>query len=225
MRGFRASVLAVAAVALPAALATPAHAAGWGAIWEMNEKQGQMIDSSGNGNNSTSIGAGIVRGGVRYQFKSPAEVPSRGVVTVADKASLDPGTDPFSIIAVLTPTMGGDRNIVQKGGYTASGAQWKMEIVGNAYNCVFKGTLGDHRVGNATGVKNTVILNNEQTVVCKRTATHIQLWVNGQLKASKAANPGSIANAKAMTVGGKTDCGSDCDFFVGGINSLKLTKP
>lgn len=216
--------LCTVVVAFSMAFATPASAAGWGANWQMNEKSGSMKDSSGNGNASSSIGAGISRNGSLYYFASPVSNPDRGVISVPDSASLRPGSRAFSIEARIKP-QAGDRNIAQKGAFSGTGHQWKMEIVGSAYNCVFKGSNGDQRVGNATGVKNTVKAGVWQTVACRRTATSIQLLVDGQVKASKTANPGSIGTwGKPVTIGGKTSCGSHCDLYVGSIDSIKITS-
>lgn len=226
MRARPAIALGIAVtVAFGALLVTPASAAGWGVNWQMNEESGPMLDSSGNGNASSSVGAGISRNGSIYYFASPNSNPSRGVITVPDSPSLRPGTRAFSIEARIKPWRG-DRNVIQKGTYSANGHQWKLEIVGNAYNCVFHGGGGDQRVGNATGVKDTVKAGMWQTVICRRTATEIQLLVDGQLKARKVANPGFIGTfGKPVTIGGKSDCGTHCDLYAGYMDSIQVTSP
>lgn len=206
-------------------LASPASAAGWGARWEMNETSGPMVDSSGNGNNLSSIGPGIRRNGSSYYFASPAQVPNRGVITVPDSATLRPGTRAFSISARVKPQYG-DKNIVQKGTYSPSGNQWKLEIVDKSYNCVFKGSNGDFRVGNATGVHGTVKAGVWQTVTCRRTSNSIELVVDGTVRASRSANPGTISTwGKAATIGGKPNCSSNCDLYTGYIDWIHITSP
>jgi len=216
---------AAVAMAFVMLLATPASAAVWGANWQMNETSGAMRDSSGNNSNSSSIGAGISRNGSSYVFAAPGGPGSRGIITVPDKANLRPGTGTFTIEARLLPKIG-DRNIVQKGTYSSTAHQWKMEIVNSSYNCIFKGSGGDQRVGNATGVKNTVKPGVWQTVKCERTPTQIRLVVDGQVRATKNANPGSIGTSgKPVTIGGKANgCGTHCDWYVGSIDYIKVYR-
>lgn len=221
-----AEVLAVgmAVVLLTTMAPLPASAAGWGATWRMEETSGSMRDSSGHGNGSSSLGAGITRTGWTYQFADPAAGP-RGYVTVPDSASLRPGARPFTVEARVR-SWTGDRNIVQKGLHSASGHQWKLEIAGDAYTCVFHGTGGEVRVGRATGVVGTVKTGVWQTVACRRTPTSVQLLVDGQVRASRVADPGFISTlGKPVTIGGKSGCTTNCDFFVGTIGQVTVSSP
>lgn len=89
---------------------------------------------------------------------------------------------------------------------------------------MFKGSNGDMRVGNATGVKGTVRPGVWQTVACRRTASEIQLLVDGQIRARRAANPGTISTfGKALTIGGKTGCSYQCDYFVGEADWVRIS--
>ena len=218
----RRATLAVLALSATTALAAPAWAAAGGASWQMNEASGPIQDSLGSNERGT-LGTGVTHtalpgGGRGLSFKA------QGVVRVADAESLRPGNRNITLEARIRPSQLGDRNIVQKGLFSPSSQQYKMELVGGAFNCVFKGTGGDQRVGNATGVKNTAKAGVWQTVQCRKTGTSISLVVNGVTKATKRVNAGSIGTyGKPLTIGGKIDCGDECDYYLGYVDYVKVS--
>jgi hypothetical protein len=60
------------------------------ADWQMNETSGQMIDSSGNGNNGSPTD--VLQTGTHYLFNG-----STSRVAVPDNDSLDPGTNDITL--------------------------------------------------------------------------------------------------------------------------------
>ena len=98
-----------------------AATAAYGANWQMNETTGPMTDSSGNGNNSSSVEIGVTRDGSVYHF-------ARGRVMVPSHPSTTPGSRDFTLTARihLKSTSGGE-NWVQKNTYSLHGQQIKIE--------------------------------------------------------------------------------------------------
>ncbi len=198
------------------ALSSAAGATSFGANWQLNETAGPMTDSSGNGNTSSSIGPGITRNGQDYDFRG------QGVVVVPDSPSLRPGSRDLSMTVRVKFWAGGDRNIVQKGTYSAAGTQYKTEIVGPDLYCFFHGNQAKAAVV-APGVVRTD--GKWHVVSCHKRSSAISVVFDGQTH-TRQVTIGSIGNTKAVSIGGKTHCRPvDCDYFAGALDYVRITSP
>jgi hypothetical protein len=202
-------------------LAGTADAATPVAIWNMDDP-GRMTDSSGNGNNSSSISVGSVADGVSgnaYRFGANSSV------TVPNSASLNPGTADFGFTAhVRFPTgpsaATGDYDLIRKGVASTGGGEWKMEIFpGGGYTspafCLFKDALG--KTATLRGTKNLAD-GAWHALTCAKTAKGISLTVDGVTKSS-TVTLGSISNNQALSVGRKLGGG---DQYVGDMDEVRV---
>jgi len=186
-------VAALGAMAMPVGAA---QAAGFGASWQMNEKTGAAVDSSGNQNNGTLHG-GIVRTGSGYHFDG-----SSGYVSVPNSASLNPGSGNITLTAKFTldsaPASGKDYDLVRKGLAGTKGGDYKMEVLSSGKAlCLFRGTNGV----SVTGGSN--LGTGTHTVKCVKTSSAVKLIVDGSTKASKSAAAGPISNTSSVFLGAK----------------------
>ena len=214
------------------AVAAPARASTTNpvAVWEMNEAKGAtvMTDTSGNGLNGT-IGNKITtgyatQGIVGYSFpyiKNTFPYDPGHVVTVPDNALLNPGTSDFSVTASFDWYQT-NRNIVQKGQETTAGGDFKMEITNGKVDCLFRGSAGSGGVGTTLVPQRTL-----HTVTCTRTATQVQMTVDGKVVATVKHATGNISNSVPLSIGGKTACNGttvECDPFVGVIDRVEIDR-
>jgi hypothetical protein len=227
-----AMIIAFLGVGSAAAYGAPASASSTNpvAIWEMNEAKGAtvMTDSSGhhlNGKIGDEITTGYAtKGIVGYQFPfihNNLPYDPGHVVTVPDNSQLDPGTGNFSVTASFEWTQD-DRNIVQKGQETTSGGDFKMEIANGKVDCLFRGSSGNGGVGTALSS------GTFHTVTCARTATQVQMTVDGKVVATTKHATGNISNSLPLTIGEKPVCNGtkvQCDPFVGVINRVEIDRP
>jgi hypothetical protein len=197
-RAARTGIAAFSLAALGAMLAPAgaAQAAGFGASWQMNEKTGAAVDSSGNGNTGTLHG-GIVRTGTGYHFNG-----STGYVSVPNSASLNPGSGSITLTARFTldspPASGHDYDLVRKGLAGTKGGEYKMEVLGSGKaSCRFVGTSGV----TVTGGPN--VGTGTHTVKCVKTSSTVTLIVDGVNSASKKVSLGPISNTQPVDLGAK----------------------
>jgi hypothetical protein len=186
-------VAALGAMAMPVGTA---QAAGFGASWQMNEKTGAAVDSSGNGNNGTLHG-GIVRTGSGYHFDG-----SSGYVSVPNSASLNPGSGSITLTVKFTldakPASGKDYDLVRKGLAGTKGGEYKMEVLSSGKAlCRFSGTAG------VTVTGGTNLGTGTHTVKCVKTSSSVKLIVDGSTKASSNVAVGPISNSAAVDLGAK----------------------
>jgi hypothetical protein len=219
-------LLGVVTVLTGLVTAGTAHAASttYGADWQMNETAGPMLDSSGNGNNSSIIEAGVSRDGAVYHF-------ARGRVIVPSRPSTTPGSRDFTISARLhlESTTGGE-NWVQKNTYSLHGQQIKIENSGKHLHCRVAGSLG---VASVWGFnKAPVLMNGFHTVSCSKTATAVQLRLDGRLLHQQLINVGNVRTTARWSIGGKDPClhpnkpePAGCDFLQGSMDWVTLTYP
>jgi Concanavalin A-like lectin/glucanases superfamily len=203
------------------------------AVWQMNEAKGArvMTDTSGhhlNGSIGSKITTGFAsQGNVGYSFPrvdNHSPYDAGHVVTVSDTSLLDPGTGNFSVTASFDWTMN-NRNIVQKGQEATSGGDFKMEVANGLIACLFRGASGNGGVHSPAGL---VKQGEFHTVTCTRTATQVQMTVDGKLVRTIKHATGNISNSAPLSIGGKTSCNGstvECDPFGGVINRIEIDRP
>lgn len=207
-------VVALLLVASPAWAVLPKAA-----DWQMNETSGQMIDSSGNGNDGNPTD--VVRTGSTYVFNG-----STSRVAVPDNNSLDPVDKEITLRASVTVPSGAmnddSYDIVRKGLSGTTGGDYKMEIkrtsdptVGTL-NCLFRGNIG--RVNRVANVD--IVDGNRHTLECTKTSNSVVAMVDGE-SYSKTGTAGSIANGKEVLVGAKTAVPLD-DVFEGSMDFVGI---
>ena len=194
------------------------------AQWNMNETSGTtMFDSSGNNNNGTLQGpvqmgvAGPTGRGTAYSFsgKSDVDVPSSPTL-VAGSANIDMA---FWLKTTNLPATG-DYDLVRMGDYPAQ--EYKVELLSsNQIACTYHGSSSSN---NATGGAN---LNNGQWhyVQCVKTASAIQVWIDGVLVHSTSAVIGSVSPPSDLYVGahGSPGTAAGFDWYQGDLDDVSIT--
>jgi len=213
-------VLGTLVVALALLMASPAWAVlNGGANWQMNETSGQMIDSSGQGNNGTPTD--VVQKGSTYVFNG-----STSRVAVPDSDSLDPLDKDITLTArvmVTNAPMDDDSyDVVRKGLTTTPGGDYKMEIKRKAdptvgkLQCVFKGNVAAVQIT----ARPDVVDGNWHTLECVKTSNSVVARVDGN-SYTNAQAAGSIANSSNVMVGAKTAAPLD-DVFDGSMDFVSI---
>src|SRR3712207_3166485 len=192
-----------------------------GADWQMNETSGQMIDSSGNGNNGTPTD--VRQTGSKYVFNG-----STSYVAAPDSDSLDPLEEDITLrarVMVTDAPMDDDScDIVRKGLSGRPGGQYKMEIKRAAadptvgkLNCLFQGSGGTlNKVS-----RRDIVDGNWHTLECIKTADSVVVRVDGRRGSTKAGSAGSISNPTNVLVGAKTAIPLD-DTFDGKMDFVSI---
>jgi hypothetical protein len=195
------------------------------ADWQMNETSGQMIDSSGNGNDGTPTD--VVQGVQEEDGKSTYVFNgSTSRVDVPDDDSLDPAANDITLTAsvrVSGESMDDDSyDVVRKGLSTTSGGDYKMEIKGTSdptvgrLHCLFKGSGG--RVNRVAPVD--VVDGRWHTLECVKTSDSVVARVDGR-SYTKAGSAGSISSSTNVLVGAKKVKPFD-DVFDGSMDSVSI---
>jgi hypothetical protein len=214
----RARILAagVVLVVAPVTGAEPAGAAGTlVALWKMNETSGTVMrDSIASHHGSLhSVQLGLPGfKGTAYGFTGSS------YVSVPSSSRLNPGNQNITIAIHLkttrVPPSGGDWDLIRKGYYETQGGEFKVEYQpsGRA-SCGFKGSAGYSELIAGPA------LNNDQwhTVRCVKTASTIQLYVDGQTF-SKNAAIGSFANSEPVVIGSRPGA----EYFRGSLDHASI---
>jgi concanavalin A-like lectin/glucanase superfamily protein len=197
---------------------------------ELNEGHGARtaVDSSGHHHNG-SIGRSVSMRPGRAHFPLQASSASLGaapLVLVPDAAdgSLDPGTGNFTVRMRFRTTHGGDLNVVQKGQAHTRGGQFKMALTNGVLRCTVKTSAG---VGTAASGSARVTNGYWHRVSCMRTATSVTMYVDGRRTGYSSHHTGKLNNSWPWSIGGKPQCNGgsvDCDYFVGDIGYVRMTK-
>ncbi len=189
-----------------------AEAAAFGASWQMNEKTGKVIDSSGNHNDGTVHG-GVTRTGSQYQFDGHS-----GYVSVPNSASLNPGAADITITIAFSldgnPASGDDYDLLRKGLAGTKGGDFKVEVLpgGKAF-CRFRGS----KVSTVKGGTN--LGTGTHTIKCVKTTSKVSLYVDGAQKATQSVKVGAISNTQPVILAAKPGD----DFTKGAINFITIT--
>jgi hypothetical protein len=217
-----------AANAAPAALATEVEAS-----WEMNEPAGAttMVDSGPNGLHAPIDQTGLDTGfvfdfatGYHWPRRNPTEPPPspERVIVIPDNPNLDPLTDTYTVeLRYRTKEKFG--NITQKGQATTRGGQWKIQNPQGRPSCLYKGSI------TRGAVRSPAYLNDNawHTLLCVKTPTAVELWVDGVRVGRKNGAVGNIDNSFPMTIGGKISCDQievTCDYFSGEIDYIRIYR-
>ena len=203
------------------------------ASWEMNEAAGAtvMVDSGPNGLHAFINQAGLDTGvsydgavGYAWAYRSPTAPPAspERVIQVPDNPNLDPRSDTFTIeIRYRTGQRFG--NITQKGQATTPGGQFKIENPDGRPSCLFKGSMGQGGVRTPTPIRD----NRWHVVRCVKSATAVEMYVDGQRVGRKYGAVGNIDNSWPWVIGGKHKCDQikvTCDYFTGHIDYIRLYR-
>jgi hypothetical protein len=188
------------------------------ALWHMDETSGTtMVDSSGNANTGTlhNVMLGAVGvSGTAYTFggataKSYAEVPAA--------PSLNPSSANLHISFYLNTTSlpaSGDYDLVRKGVYP--GQEYKVELLqSGAITCVFRGSSANRSATGGSGLNNGAWHHIE----CIKTASQVQLVIDGTVAATSSGTVGSISNTYAVEIGAYP--GSD--WYKGKLDEVSIT--
>lgn len=228
------AVLAVGALAIPAALPAGAAASTTIALWQMDEPSGSTVlhDSSGygvNGQIGTSVHLGGNAGGVSFfnwSYKPPNQPPAdpQRLLQIDDNR-LNPGTRDYAI-SFRYRTTHGFGNIVQKGQATTPGGQVKVELPNGVVTCLYRGADGRRAIKSRAAYNN----GSWHTVRCERTSSAVVLTVYdsaGKVLESRTINglTGNLSNSFPVTVGGKVKCDQTkvtCDYFSGDIDWVRV---
>ena len=203
------------------------------ASWEMNEAPGatRMMDSGPNGLHATIDQAGLDTGvsysgavGYAWAYRVPTAPPAspERVIQVPDNPNLDPRGDTFTVeIRFRTNQRFG--NITQKGQSATPGGQFKIENPEGRPSCLFKGSRGQGGVRTPTPIND----NRWHVVRCVKTATAVEMYVDGVRVGRKAGTVGWIDNSWPWVIGGKHSCNQvkvTCDYFTGHIDYIRLYR-
>jgi hypothetical protein len=216
----------LAASALVAGGPGPAHArSDTVAYWEMDDRGRTMYDHSGN-NLDGRIGREVGTGGGSFRFgrlqpDTPPVHPEH-LVTVPDRAALDPGDNDFSITLRLRAheQFG---NIIQKGQATVPGGSYKLQFPSGQPECWFRGARGQVLVRSPRAVND----RRWHVIQCVRTSAGVALSVDGRTVAGRRGATGRIDNTWPLSIGGKTSCDQvhvGCDYFAGDLDYVKIAS-
>lgn len=187
------------------------------AQWNMDETSGTtMNDSSGNGNNGKLTD--VQTTGTGYIFNG-----STSKVVVPNSASLTPGTRDFSYtVTVQTnriPPQGTDYDLIRKGTGTATGGEFKLEIVYDRGIGKPKCVVSDAVGGTASERGNVNVADGlPHTITCTKIGTGLSMQVDSLAPTMATGSVlGPISNTKALTLGVKapTATGLAADWYFG----------
>lgn len=223
-------VMTATTVVMGTATAAGAASARPVAIWQLSEASGArtMIDSGGRGLHG-SIGGEVDTGvrssgatGYRFARLDPDRPPPHPghLVTVPDRAALDPGARTYAVTVRLRTTHKFG-NIIQKGQATVSGGSFKLQIPRGIVECLFRGSSGSVLVASPRALND----GRWHTVRCVRTSAGVSLTVDGSAVARKSGPTGAIANSWPLVVGGKVSCDQvdvGCDYYAGDLDYVRI---
>lgn len=187
---------------------------------QTNETSGQMLDSSGNGNNSGTP-TDVIQTRETYVFNG-----STSHVPVPDDDSLDPQENDITLTArvlVNGASLDDDSyDVVRKGFVDTPGGHYKMEIKRTAdptvgkLHCFFRGTEASvNKVANLD-----IVAGNWHTLQCVKTSTSVVAKVDGR-SFTRTGSAGSIANESIVMVGAKKANPFD-DMFDGSMDFVSI---
>ncbi len=199
-----------------------ALAAAQSALWHMEDPT-KLVDSSGNGNNGTTKNITSTTGFANkgYHFNG-----SSSMATVPSSDSLNPELANIQITTHLRFTKPpskavGDYDVIRKGLSNSPGGDYKIEVLPRNNHkkakafCLFKGSSG--KVGKIVDGPNLAD-GRWHTVSCTKTATSVQLTVDGQTFTNQVV-VGLISNTQPLTIGAKSGGG---DWYSGDMDEVSI---
>lgn len=242
----RAAASATVALALVAGLSAPAGAAASRELLltfdngETFANGSAVQDTSGahaDGVVKTRYGAGLsgtagVGGsrGVRFPAPCSNEPCPNAMIKITDRPGLDVHYADFEWGAEvnLTPSeVAKGANVVQKGRYSDSGGQWKLQIDGFAGkpSCIVSGVAADGRFARALVYASVSVADGRwHQVTCRRAGTVVTVFVDGVNRGSGTARVADLASPAPVTVGAKTVRGYDNDQFFGRLDNVFMQR-
>jgi hypothetical protein len=194
------------------------------AQWNMDETSGTtMFDSSANHNNGTLYGPvqvgvpGAPGHGTAYSFsgKSDADVPYSPTL-VAGSANIDIS---FWLSTTNLPAKG-DYDLVRMGDYPAQ--EYKVELLSsNQIACTYHGSSSSNVATGGASLND----GSWHYVQCIKTASAIQLWIDGVLVHSTSAVIGSVSPPSDVNVGAHGNPGSSAgyDWYQGKLDDVSIS--
>lgn len=158
---------------------------------------------------------------------SPAVAfPATGsaVIEVPHAANLNPGSQDFTISALVKLTAGqvtAGANLVQKGFYTTTGSQWKLQADNGIPGCRISGfragTWYEVRLNSGTSIAG----KGWTFVQCKRRGTQLTITVGANAPVPYAGDASmDISNTAKVTVGAKGAGLTNNDQFRGELDNV-----
>jgi hypothetical protein len=188
--------------------------AGVVALWHMDETTGTVMHDAAGSHNGTLQNVALAQpgfAGVAYGFTGSS------TVLVPSAADLNAGANTLTVTIHLKATSvpaTPDWDLIRKGVFTTAGGEFKVE-----YQPSGQGTCGFNTSTNYAELTAGPALNDGQwhTVQCVKTATNIQLIVDGA-RFTKTASLGTISNTVQVAVGSHP--GSE--FFRGSLDEASI---
>jgi hypothetical protein len=209
----------------------PPGVTGNAANWPMQETAGTtMTDVSGNGNNGTLFGpvkVGVTPGppGFTYAYSFPGSSPAsnKSTVDVPFNQALVAGSANIDISFWLNTThlpTSGDYDLVRMGDYPFP--EYKIELVpANQIECTF------HHAATGGFAQGGANLNNGQWhfVQCVKTATQVQVWIDGTEVASKNVTIGTVSPSQDVFIGahGRPGTSGGSDWYNGELSDVEFS--
>ena len=188
--------------------------AGVVALWHMDETTGTVMHDAAGSHNGTLQNVALAQpgfAGLAYGFTGSS------TVLVPSAADLNAGAKTLTVTIHLKATSvpaTPDWDLIRKGVFTTAGGEFKVE-----YQPSGQGTCGFNTSTNYAELTAGPALNDGQwhTVQCVKTATNIQLIVDGA-KFTKTASLGTISNTVQVAVGSHPGA----EFFRGSLDEASI---
>ena len=206
----------------------PPGVTGNAANWPMQETAGTtMTDVSGNGNDGTLVGpvkVGVTPGppGFIYAYSFPGS-SAKSTVDVPFNQALVAGSANIDISFWLNTThlpSSGDYDLVRMGDYPFP--EYKVELVNaNQIECTY------HHASTGGFAQGGSNLNDGQWhfVQCVKTATQVQVWIDGAEVASKNVAIGDVSPSQDVFIGahGLPGTSSGFDWYQGELSDVEFS--
>ena len=201
------------------------------ANWPMQETAGTtMTDISGNGNNGKLLGpvkVGVTPGPPgftsAYSFPGNSPASNKSTVDVPFNQTLVAGSANIDISFWLNTThlpSSGDYDLVRMGDYPFP--EYKVELVNaNQIECTY------HHASTGGFAQGGSNLNNGQWhfVQCVKTATQVQVWIDGAEVASKNVTIGTVSPSQDVFIGahGRPGTSGGFDWYQGELSDVEFS--
>jgi lysophospholipase L1-like esterase len=159
------------------------------------------VDSAGNDNPGTLV-SGVTRTAVSRYGRGLAFDGVDDEVSVADAASLNAGTGPFTVgLWVRTTGTALQRVIGKRANCNVATAFWDLQLLGSG---VVAGEIGDNTAGTYIGIVGTHVVNDGawHYLTLMRNGASLQLYVDGALDVGgTAAAAANVSNTSPVRMG------------------------